>query len=58
LPFSYWFDKPQFLTEGILAAVLITPSLGFPNWSVIYINTALQSIHLNLDMINMAIVAL
>jgi hypothetical protein len=29
-----------FTTEGILAAVLITPSLGVPNWSVIYINTA------------------
>jgi hypothetical protein len=43
LAFSYWFDKPRFLTEGILAAVLITPSLGVPNWSVIYINTAQQS---------------
>jgi hypothetical protein len=43
LAFSYWFDKPQFLTEGILAAVLITPSLEVPNWSVIYINTAQQS---------------
>jgi hypothetical protein len=29
-----------FITEGRLAAVLITPSLGVPNWSVIYINTA------------------
>jgi hypothetical protein len=30
-----------FTTEGRLAAVLITPSLGVPNWSVIYIiNTA------------------
>jgi hypothetical protein len=30
-----------FITEGKLAAVLITPSLGVPNWSVIYIiNTA------------------
>jgi hypothetical protein len=28
-----------FITEGRLAAVLITPSLGVPNWSVIYINT-------------------
>jgi hypothetical protein len=26
LPFSYWFDKPQFLTEGRLATVLIIPS--------------------------------
>jgi hypothetical protein len=40
LAFSYWFDKPQFLTEGKLDAVLITPSLGVPNYSVIYINTA------------------
>jgi hypothetical protein len=40
LAFSYWFDKPWFLTEGILAAVLITTSLGVPNWLVIYINTA------------------
>jgi hypothetical protein len=30
-----------FTTKGRLAAVLITPSLGVPNWSVIYIiNTA------------------
>jgi hypothetical protein len=29
-----------FTTEGRLAAMLITPSLGVPNWSVIYINTA------------------
>jgi hypothetical protein len=28
LAFSYWFDKPWFLSEGKLAAVLITPSLG------------------------------
>jgi hypothetical protein len=41
LAFSYWTDKPWFLTEGKLAAVLITPSLGIPNWSFIYIiNTA------------------
>jgi hypothetical protein len=26
LAFSYWFDKPRFLTEGKLAAVLIIPS--------------------------------
>jgi hypothetical protein len=43
LDFSYWFDKPWFLTEGKFAAVLIIPSLGVPNWSVIYINTAPQS---------------
>jgi hypothetical protein len=24
--FSYWFDKPRFLTEGRLATVLIIPS--------------------------------
>jgi hypothetical protein len=29
-----------FKTEGRLAAVLIIPSLGVLNWSVIYINTA------------------
>jgi hypothetical protein len=29
-----------FITEGRLAAVLITPSLGVTNWSVIYINTS------------------
>jgi hypothetical protein len=29
-----------FTTEGRLAAVLIIPSLGVPNWSIIYINTA------------------
>jgi hypothetical protein len=33
------------ITEGRLAAVLITPSLGIPNWSVIYINTTLSSLH-------------
>jgi hypothetical protein len=43
LVFFYWFNKPQFLTEGKLAAMLIIPSLGVPNWSVIYINTAPQS---------------
>jgi hypothetical protein len=26
LAFSYWFDKPWFLTEGKLAAMLIIPS--------------------------------
>jgi hypothetical protein len=43
LAFFYWFDKPRFLIEGKLAAVLIIPSLGVPNGSVIYINTAPQS---------------
>jgi hypothetical protein len=28
-----------FTTEGRLAAMLIIPSLGVPNWSIIYINT-------------------
>jgi hypothetical protein len=32
-----------FITEGKLAAVLITPSLGVPNWSVIYIITTTPS---------------
>jgi hypothetical protein len=41
LAFSYWIDYLGFITGGKLAAVLITPSLGIPNWSVIYIiNTA------------------
>jgi hypothetical protein len=41
LAFSYWIDYLGFITEGKLDAVLITPSLGVPNWSVIYIiNTA------------------
>jgi hypothetical protein len=44
LAFSYWIDYLGFITEGKLAAVLITPSLGVPNWSVIYIiNTAPSS---------------
>jgi hypothetical protein len=34
--FSYRFDKPWFHSEGRLAAVLITPSLGVSNWAVIY----------------------
>jgi hypothetical protein len=33
-----------------LAAVLITPSLGVPNGSVIYINTAPQSVSSTLEM--------
>jgi hypothetical protein len=41
LDLSYWIDYLGFITEGKLVAVLITPSLGVPNWSVIYIiNTA------------------
>jgi hypothetical protein len=35
-----------FKTEGKLAAVLITPSLGVPNWPVIYIiNTTPPPMH-------------
>jgi hypothetical protein len=37
LAFSSWTIKPWFHTEGKLAAVLITPSLGVFNWMVIYI---------------------
>jgi hypothetical protein len=37
LAFSYWINNLGFITEGKLAAVLITPFLGVPNWSVIYI---------------------
>jgi hypothetical protein len=41
LALSYWIDYLGFITEGKLTVVLITPSLGIPNWSVIYIiNTA------------------
>jgi hypothetical protein len=44
LAFSYWIDHLGFTTKGRLAAVLIIPSLGVPNWSVIYIiNTAPSS---------------
>jgi hypothetical protein len=37
LALSYWIDYLGFITEGKLAAVLITPSLGVPYWSIIYI---------------------
>jgi hypothetical protein len=41
LAFSYWIDNLGFITEGRLVAVLIIPSLGVTNWSIIYIiNTA------------------
>jgi hypothetical protein len=41
LALSYWIDYLGLITEGKLVAVLITPSLGVPNWLVIYIiNTA------------------
>jgi hypothetical protein len=41
-----------FITEGRLAAVLITPSLGVPNWSVIYINTAPSILNVDLGASN------
>jgi hypothetical protein len=37
LALSYWIDYLGFITKGKLAAVLIIPSPGVPNWSVIYI---------------------
>jgi hypothetical protein len=41
LAFSTGLTYLGFITEGKLAAVLITPSLGVPSWLVIYIiNTA------------------
>jgi hypothetical protein len=37
LAFSYWFDKPWFLTEGKTCYYIHhTFLLGFPNWPVIY----------------------
>jgi hypothetical protein len=39
LALSYWIDYLGFITEGKLAAMLITPSLGVPNWSVIISST-------------------
>jgi hypothetical protein len=39
LAFSYWIDKPWFLTEGKLLLCSSYLPLGIPNWSVIYINT-------------------
>jgi hypothetical protein len=39
LAFSYWFDKPWFLTKGKLLLCSSYLPLGVPNWSVIYINT-------------------
>jgi hypothetical protein len=37
LALFYWIDYLGFITEGKLIDMLITPSLGVPNWSVIYI---------------------
>jgi hypothetical protein len=39
LAFSYWIDKPWFLTEGKLLLCSSYLALGVPNWSVIYIST-------------------
>jgi hypothetical protein len=44
LALSYWIDYLGFITEGKLATMLITPSLGVPNWSVIYIINIAPSI--------------
>jgi hypothetical protein len=38
LAFSYWTDKPWFLTEGKLLLCSSYLPLGVPNWSVIYIS--------------------
>jgi hypothetical protein len=46
LDFSYWIDYLGFTTEGRLAAMLIIPSLGVPNWSVIYIINTTPSVAL------------
>jgi hypothetical protein len=40
LAFSYWTDKPWFLTEGKLLLYSSYLPLGVPNRTVIYINTA------------------
>jgi hypothetical protein len=42
LAFSYWTDKPWFLTEGNLLLCSSYLPLGVPNWTVIYINTVPQ----------------
>jgi hypothetical protein len=39
LAFSYWTDKPWFLTEGKLLLCSSYLPLGVFNWSVIYIST-------------------
>jgi hypothetical protein len=42
LAFSYWTNKPWFLTEGNLLLCSSYLPLGVPNWTVIYINTVPQ----------------
>jgi hypothetical protein len=44
LAFSYWTDKPWFLTEGKLLLCSSYLPLGVPNWSVIYISTPSASV--------------
>jgi hypothetical protein len=39
LAFSYWFNKPWFLTKGKLLLCSSYLPLGVSNWSVIYIST-------------------
>jgi hypothetical protein len=51
LAFSYWINNLGFITEGRLAAVLIIPSLGVPNWSVIYIINTAPSVSLEITII-------
>jgi hypothetical protein len=41
--FSYWTDKPWFLTEGKLLLYSSYLPLGVSNWTVIYINIAATS---------------
>jgi hypothetical protein len=57
LAFSYWTIKLWFLTEGKLAVVLITPSLGVPNWSVIYIINTAPPVSIDLTAISIAVAA-
>jgi hypothetical protein len=33
---SYWIDNLGFITDGRLSAIFIKPSLGVPNWPVIF----------------------
>jgi hypothetical protein len=42
LAFSYWTDKPWFLTDGNLLMCSSYLPLGVSNWMVIYINTMPQ----------------
>jgi hypothetical protein len=43
LAFSYWTDKPWFLTEEKLLLCSSYLPLGVPNWPVIYISTPFAS---------------